>query len=449
MMRRHELVTRTPLPVSAELAWAWHARPASVDRLALPWEDSVVEEWPTGLEVGTRVVKRSARKPDELRVKVRTAVDPGRSYREEQAEGPYASWSQTRTFHPSPDGTCELEDAVEYECHTLADEARASVRVRREVAWRHRLLKSDLSLAAAKAAPRVFAVTGASGLVGSALVPFLEALGHTVRPVQRRPDNGVVPDALDGAWAVVHLAGAGVADARWTAERKKLLSSSRVDFTAGLVRAMGSVSQRPQVLVSGSAIGVYGHRRDEVLSEQSPPGPGGSEGAGFLAGLCVDWEAAGLEARSIGARVVLLRTGIVLSPRGGMLARLLPVYKLGAGGPTGPGTAWLSWISIEDELRAIHEALFREELQGPLNAVTPNPVTGIEFAHLLGRVLARPAMMPLPAFALRMMFGEMADGALLASQRVRPEVLEGLGFSWEHPGLEVALRALLGRPADD
>lgn len=286
------------------------------------------------------------------------------------------------------------------------------------------------------------AVTGASGLIGSALLPFLSAAGHSVRPVKR---SGADFDAaaFAGADVVVNLAGAGIADERWTGARKRLLVESRIDFTRRVVAAMKA--QPPKVLIQASAIGIYGDRGDEVLTERSSLGDRNAGAAGFLAGLCADWEAEGRAAEQLGVRVVLMRTGLVQTAKGGALAKLLLPFKAGVGGPLGDGRAWQSWVSLEDVIGAILHCACTDSVSGPVNVVAPNAVTSREYAKVLGRVLSRPAVLPVPAFALRAMFGELADGAILASQRVRPEVLEASGFRFEHATLEEALRFTLGK----
>jgi uncharacterized protein (TIGR01777 family) len=262
--------------------------------------------------------------------------------------------------------------------------------------------------------------------------------------VKRRGDQ-LDAEALDGADVVIHLAGAGVADERWSEARKRLLVESRVAYTRQLVDALAKARVRPQVLIAGSAVGLYGDRGDEVLSETSAPGQRSSTGAAFLAGLCQDWETEAQKAGSLGVRVVSLRIGVVMTARGGALAKLLPPFKAGAGGPTGPGTQWMSWISSEDLLGAIHFCMMTDAVRGPVNAVAPTPVTSRDFANVLGGVLHRPAIAPLPAFALRAMFGEMAEATILAGQRVAPSVLQQHGFEFLHPRLEAALSFTLGR----
>jgi len=300
------------------------------------------------------------------------------------------------------------------------------------------------------------AVTGASGLVGSALVTGLTSAGHRVVRVVRGagaasvagqrlarwdPESGALePSALAGADAVVHLAGESVAGGRWTEAKKRRIRSSRVDVTRRLAEALPRLERPPRLLVSASAVGYYGDRGSEILREDSAPGPG------FLAEVCREWEAATDPAARAGIRVVRLRIGMVLSRRGGALGAMLTPFRLGAGGPVGSGVQWVSWIAIDDLVGAILHALATESLAGPVNAVAPEPVTNRELARTLGRVLRRPALLPLPAVAARLLFGQMADELLLASARVEPARLRASGFTFRHARLEDALRHELGRP---
>ena len=240
---------------------------------------------------------------------------------------------------------------------------------------------------------------------------------------------------------MVHLAGAGIGDRRWSEARKRVLIESRSRSTALLVGALAGLERRPRVLVSASAIGFYGHRGDEVLSEQSPPGDD------FLASLCVGWEAEAATAADAGIRVVCVRTGIVLSRDGGALPKLLPLFKLGLGGRFGSGAQWWSWITLDDEIRAI-AWLLENDVRGPVNVTAPNPVTNREFTRVLGKVLSRPALLPVPRFGPRLVLGsEFADALLFTSARVRPAALESSGFAFSHCELEAGLESVLKSPA--
>ena len=295
-------------------------------------------------------------------------------------------------------------------------------------------------------------VTGSSGLIGSALVRFLTAHGHAVTRLVRGTPRASEPEfhwdptsgridsrALDGVDAVVHLAGENIAAGRWTADRKTQIRESRVKGTRLLAETLAWLASPPRVLVCASAMGYYGNRGNEVLGEDSPPG------TGFLAELCQAWEAASEPAERAGIRVVKLRVGIVLSSQGGALARMLLPFRLGLGGRIGGGRQYMSWIALDDLVAVVLHALTTNSLAGPVNAVTPNPVTNQEFTRMLGRVLGRPTILPVPAFAARLALGEMANELLLSSARLEPARLLASGYTFRYPELEGALRQVLGR----
>lgn len=302
--------------------------------------------------------------------------------------------------------------------------------------------------------PKKIAITGASGLIGSALCTSLRAAGHTVVPVVRSaapgdphavlwdPKAGTINAAgLEGLDGVVHLAGAGIGDHRWNDAYKREVLESRTKGTDLLARTLAGLTTPPPVLVSGSAIGIYGDTGDSPVDESSP------HARDFLADVCVQWEAATAPAEQAGIRVAHLRTGIVLSPDGGALAKLLPLFKLGAGGRMGSGRQWWSWISMRDEISVI-EWLLHNEVSGPVNATAPTPVTNAELTKTLGSVLHRPTLFPVPSFGPKLLLGsELAQALLFTSQRVQPGVLSGHGFEFADPTLESALRAMLNRPA--
>jgi len=297
------------------------------------------------------------------------------------------------------------------------------------------------------------AITGASGLLGGALVPSLRDAGHEVVRLVRRPARAgdearwdpaagtIDAAALEGVDAAVNLSGENLAGGRWSEARKALLRSSRLGPTRLLAETLARLKAKPQVLVSASAIGYYGDRGDAWLTESEPPG------GDFLARLTTDWENAAQPAAAAGIRVVHPRLGVVLSPTGGALEKMLLPFKAGLGGVLGPGTQYMSWIAVDDVLGAIRHLLERDDLAGPVNVAAPEPVTNAAFTKALGRVLGRPTVARVPAFALRLAFGEMADATVLASMRVRSDKLLASGYRFRLPALEGALRHVLGRPS--
>ncbi len=308
-------------------------------------------------------------------------------------------------------------------------------------------------------------VTGSSGLVGTALGSALARAGHTVcrlvRPqsaagegakegfaVAWNPATGELGGAGVGADAVVNLAGASIADGRWTTQRKELLRASRIDTTRALVNALAKMNARPSVLVSASAIGYYGDRGDETLTEESKPG------ADFLAGLAQEWEVEALKSEALGIRVVLARFGIILAREGGALPKMMLPFKFGAGGKLGSGQQWMSWVTLEDVVGILRFAIENASsrgavnvapVRGAINVVSPQPLQNSEFTKVLAKTMHRPAFFPAPAFALRLALGEMADALLLSSQRVAPQAIEKLAYRFLHPDLNSALAAILAK----
>lgn len=294
-------------------------------------------------------------------------------------------------------------------------------------------------------------VAGASGLVGRALASRLVGQGHRVCKLVRRhagasdeirwdPAAGDCdPTVLAGADAVINLAGENLAAGRWTPSRREAILRSRTDTTGTLVATMSRSARRPAVFINASATGIYGDRGDEVLTEAS------AIGTGFLADVCRAWEAPLATARQLGIRTIALRTGVVLTPQGGALAKMLPAFSAGVGGRLGNGRQWMSWITLEDLLGVIDHVLVHEACNGPINAVAPQPVTNAEFTTALGRALRRPTVLPVPAFMLRLLFGQMADEALLSSTRVVPKALLDNGFEFRQAQIETALPQLVGR----
>lgn len=451
----------TRLPFSADAVFAWHERPGAFERLTPPWERAEVVERSGGIEEGGRAVIRVGA-PVALRWVARHGeYEAGRQFVDEQVEGPFARWRHLHRFDPDGPSACVLTDRIDYlpplgAVGAAGDPWLIRPRLERMLGYRHELLRRDLETHARygdRPRQRV-AVTGASGLIGRSLAPFLTTGGHEVVPlVRRRPREGEVSwnleharidsAGLEGLDAMVHLAGEPIG-VRWTQDRRRRIIESRVIGTRFLSETLAGLKRPPRVLIAASAVGVYGNRGDATLTEASTTLDAPRD---FLTEVGREWEAATEPARAAGIRVVLLRFGIVLSPAGGVLGRMLPPFRLGVGGPLGSGRQYMSWVAIDDILGAIHHALMTETLAGPVNATAPNPVTGRAFATTLGLVLDRPSVLPVPAAALRLAFGEMADVAILSSARVLPARLQESGYAFRYPDLESALRFLLGRPA--
>jgi uncharacterized protein (TIGR01777 family) len=292
-------------------------------------------------------------------------------------------------------------------------------------------------------------ISGSHGLVGTALIQALESEGHDILRLVRyaphseteiewSPDRYSIALArLEGFDAVVHLAGESIAEGRWSDEKKKQIRESRVKGTRLLGDALANLTNPPQTFVCASAIGYYGHRGDELLTEASAPGND------FLSGVCVEWESATALASEKGIRVVNCRFGIILDAKGGALKKMLPPFRMGVGGRIGSGNQWMSWIALDDVVSGIKFALANDSIRGPVNFVAPAPVTNAEFTKTLGQVLSRPTIFPIPAFGVRLMFAEMADALLLSSQRVEPVILQTSGYLFQHPQLDGALRHVL------
>jgi len=461
--------------VSVDELFGWHARPGAFERLVPPFERiRLLEHTPAPdgsmLGVGARASLAIGRAPFALRWDaLHTVCEPPHLFVDEQQRGPFARWRHEHRFEARGPQRSRLVDALEFELPLGAGrlpftEDFVQRKLVRSFRARHTTTAGDLAdHAAAQRRPGAarslrILVAGASGLVGAQLVPYLTTGGHRVVRLVRRAARGAEEIAWDPARgelaasavrdfdAVINLSGAGIADGRWSAERKAELADSRIATTQVLVRALLASGAPPPVLVQASAVGAYDDRafeRDEnaVFDEQAPIAPG------FLGDLCRAWEGAALPLAAAGVRCVFTRFGVVLDPRGGALAKMLPPFLVGAGGPVGSGRQPLPWIALDDVLAALLFALTDESVHGPVNVVAPHTPTQHEFAKVLGRVLGRPAFAPLPAAAVRLLFGEMGETLLLRGARVAPAVLAAHGFRHRFASLEAALRHLLGCPA--
>ena len=440
--------------------YQWHARPGAFARLTPPWEDVRVTEGGGGpIHDGLRVVLTNRLGPLRLRwVANHTDVVEGRGFTDVMESGPFSSWRHEHRFEDADSG-CRLVDDIEYRIPGGAlGRVLGNRFIRRKLermfAFRHRITEQDLIAHARGGVEMKVVLGGSTGMVGSALTAFLSTGGHEVVRLVRpktRPTDGtcvawdpargeIAAGAVDGAHAVVHLGGVNLAGQRWTAGVKRQIRESRVASTRLLAETIARASPRPETFVCASAIGYYGDRGDTLLTEAS------DAGTGFLADVCRAWEDATQPARDAGVRVVTMRIGIVLSPAGGALGKLLPPFRLGLGGRLGDGTQYMSWISLEDMVGAIHHALLDRTLEGPVNGTAPHPVTNAAFSKTLGRVLRRPAVLPLPRTAARLLLGkDQTDEMLLVGARVLPAKLAQAGYTFRHPTLEEAFRSLLGK----
>ncbi len=475
-MRTEVFIRRVHIPAPAAEVFEWHARPGALTRLTPPWESVEIIERRGGIENGGRVVLRMGLGPVSRQwVAEHRGYEAGVQFRDVQISGPFAHWEHTHRIEADERESCILEDRIEYalpggRLGQILGGAWTRRKLARLFTYRHQVTRQDVLAHCHNrqhnqlnegGRPMKVLVSGASGLVGSALIPFLTTGGHSVtrlvrkaRLEQGRKDRARVEDGevvwspaagtidragLEGFDAVVHLAGENIASGRWTPERKRRIRDSRVNGTQVLCDALTQCAQPPKVFVGASAIGYYGDRGDETLTEES------GSGAGFLAEVCRDWEAAAAGLTDTGIRTALLRVGIVLSPASGALKKMLLPFRLGLGGVIGAGTQYMSCIALDDVIGVIQHALTNDEVNGPLNAVCPEAVTNREYTRTLGRVLGRPTLFPVPAFAARLAFGEMAEALLLASTRVEPRILMQTGYAFRYPSLESALRHVLGK----
>jgi len=454
---------RFELEHPAAEVFAWHTRPGALERLTPPWESIRVVGRSGGIEPGASVTLELRRGPARLTWEARhTEVDEGRGFVDEQAGGPFRSWRHEHRFEALGPDRCAVEDHVEWEAPlgALGDafsEGYVRTSLERLFAFRERRLAGDLA-AHRRYGPgdgRTVAITGSGGLIGGSLAHLLTTGGYRVLRVTRaRGPSGAASEgetswdpasgridamAFEGLHGVVHLAGEPIAGLRWTRARKEAILRSREDGTRLLARTLAVVGSPPQALVSGSAVGFYGDRGDERLTEKS------GSGEGFLAEVCRRWESATLPARTAGIRTVHLRSGLVLSAAGGVLGTLLLPFRFGLGGRIGSGRQYQSWIDLDDETDLILHALGTPAVMGAMNATGPAPVPNSAFTDILGRVLGRPTLLPVPALAIRAALGEMGTELLLSGQRAHPTQALESGYQFRFTDLEDSLRHQLGQ----
>ena len=457
-MKDREYVKKTPINVPVDRLFAWHARNGAINRLTPPWAPlELISRNGQGIDKGVQVT---------FRMKVfgipriweaeHFDFQENRLFRDRQTRGPFAKWEHHHLFHSTGPATCLMEDRVVYRLPlsplSLPFAGHAQKELERIFRYRHDVLKYDMAHWVGKVRKQRILISGASGTIGKALVPFLRTCGHDVIRLVRDPED-TAEDAL--YWdpyandldmaaagpvdAVISLNGVDISRGKWTEAQKKKIIDSRVIPTRVLVEKMRAMPNPPSVFISSSAIGLYGDAGDRTLTEDDPMGEC------FISTVCNRWEAASLGADRGGIRTVQLRIGVVLTPAGGALERMKLAFTMGCGTRVSHGRQYMSWISMDDALTGILHILENRDIHGPVNLTAPNPVTNAEFTRTLGRVLNRPAPFVMPRAVALCLWADMGKETLLASARVLPERLLATGFSFAHPTLEPALRHVLGR----
>jgi uncharacterized protein (TIGR01777 family) len=452
-------VSRINAPVHK--VFEWHGRNGALERLIPPWDPLDVVFKSPGIDRGARTVMKLPAGPLPIKLTwlaEHTQYTQNKSFQDQQLKGPFRYWVHTHNFTPHG-RACIMEDRIEYALPVyllgpLVGNAAIERKLERIFRYRHATLARDLEchLSHDDQQPLTFLISGASGVVGTALIPFLTTGGHrVVRLVRnqgtRQPDEiywhpfkghldltGIGP--ID---VVIHLSGENIGQGRWTPQKKKKIIESRSKSTRLLSAALTRMASPPRVMLCASAIGYYGDRGDRIMTEANECG------ADFISGVCSDWEAGTAPALDKGIRVAFLRIGVVLTPLGGALKKFLPPFSLGLGGKIGNGKQYMSWISIDDLIYAVQHIIHEDTIHGPVNLVAPEPVTNEQFAKSLGKVLRRPTRVPIPAGLIKGLYGRMGREILLASTRVFPQKMLDAGFTFRYPDLESALRHLLGR----
>lgn len=445
---------------SQEELFAWHERPGAFKRLCPHWEKVNVVEHIGGIQDGAKVHVTINQGPVKLHWHLEHKnYILGERFEDHQQEGflkgPFASWKHDHLFSSTGVKSLLLDD-IQYKMPlgilgSVFGEGFSQAKLKRLFNYRHTITKNDLEILKGNKTMKI-AITGASGMVGTELTNFLELGGHTVLKLVRSRDplaedeiywnpvaNEIEANKLEGLDAVIHLAGENIAAKRWSKDQKSKIMQSRVDGTDLLARTLAKLENKPKAFISASAIGFYGNRPDESLDENS------EIGEGFLAETCKLWEKAADPAREAGIRVVHPRIGVVLSPKGGALAKMYPLFFIGGGGILGSGKQMMSWIALDDLVYGLFHCAKEESISGPVNMTAPHPVSNKEFTNTLAKVMFRPAIFPAPAFALKLALGEMAEALLLEGSEIKPEALLASSYDFKFPDLESALRHLLGK----
>lgn len=442
----------------AEDVFQWHTRPGALERLSPPWDPIEVIEQHGGINKDATVLLKMKAGPFYYKwAAEHTDYQENRLFKDRQKRGPFAFWSHTHTFQPDPSDGCLMQDKIQYAL-PFDPISRPFVpviqkKLRRMFNYRHTTLANDLALhnARPKKQPLTIVISGASGLIGRAIIPFLTTGGHQVTRLVRKTEasrNQLFWDPFAGKLersglkntdVIINLSGENIGLGRWTKAKKRKIIQSRIKTTALLSETIANLEPPPKVLLNASAIGYYGNQGDLTLTEDNDCGDD------FISEVCRNWEKAAELAQKRGIRVVFLRIGVVLTPCGGALKKILLPFKMGLGGKFGSGRQYTSFIGIDDVIGAIYHIINNDSLEGPVNIVAPKPVTNLEFTKTLGKVLKRPTLFTAPEIAIKSLLGEMGQEILLSGTRVEPQKLVASGYNFRNPDLEGVLRHLIGR----
>jgi len=455
-MKETTFIEKSVIETTAEESFTWHERPGALQRLTPPWQSMKVTSQTSGIKTGTKVrmINYFFGVPVTLEAE-HIAYNKGRFFQDTLIKSPFASWVHSHSFFKSENDTSILEDKINYKLPFYFPWFMKGLirnELKRIFRYRHDVFINDIKRHKQSEKPLTVLLSGASGLLGSALVPFFTTGGHHVYTlVRREPDlskNEILWDPASGTLdlstiehidVVINLNGAPLAEGRWTDKRKQLIIKSRTTSTALLAKKIAERDQKPELFLSASAIGYYGDCGDREITENDKPG------TIFISDVCNQWEDAAEKAVAAGVRTVFGRIGVVLTSGGGALSQMLPAFKAGAGAKISNGNQQMSWISLEDTIGAIWHLIMNQEIEGPVNIVAPSPVTNKTFTKILGRVLGRPAFFRIPSILVKIIWGQMGQEILLAGTKVKPEKLLKTGFKFNHESLEEALRAVMGR----
>ena len=436
----------------AKIAYNWHEMPGALERMIPPWVKTRIGKHDPEIENGSRAcIETRFFGVWRKWVVEHENVVAGSQFTDHQISGPFTKWRHCHYFEDTLDGQCELTDRIEFELPIGGiGSSFAKKELERAFAYRHEVAKRDIERFSSRSKRPVFGITGSTGFIGRKLSDYLRSQGCKVIGITRHPktnrDIAWNPEKrqldvrrLEGIDVIVNLAGASIASGRWTETKKRDLRISRIESLLTLKKAISRMKRRPSLLISASGIGYYGRDKEELANEET------AAGQGFLAELCVEWEAAARDIEELVDRVVVARTGMVLDASGGALRKMLPAFSFGFGGRLGSGRQWMSWIGIEDWIRAIDFVSDSPDSEGVFNMCVENPVRNLEFTKMLGRILKRPAIFPVPGILLKLVLGEMAEEMLLSSSHAIPERLAKRGFEFAFPELERSLRFSLGK----